>query len=230
MGKSKEKIEIYFETGDSKTFAGAIEWPGWCRSGKDEAAAIQSLLEYAPRYAAVIKGSRLAFPSPKEPGDFKTVERLEGNATTDFGAPDLAPGQDSEALDELELKRLQAILKACWRALDRAAQAAQGKELRKGPRGGGRDLDKMLSHVYEAERSYLRTLGWQFKEDNQADLEAKMGQIRIEIQKGLAASVSGELPATGPRGGKRWTARYFVRRSAWHVLDHAWELEYRILD
>jgi len=51
--------------------------------------------------------------------------------------------------------------------------------------------------------------------------------LRLEILETLAASVRGEIPALGPRGGKRWTPRYFVRRSAWHALDHAWELEDR---
>jgi hypothetical protein len=43
----------------------------------------------------------------------------------------------------------------------------------------------------------------------------------------LSAVACGEPVRTGPRGGVRWTARYYVRRSAWHVLDHAWEIEDR---
>jgi hypothetical protein len=45
---------------------------------------------------------------------------------------------------------------------------------------------------------------------------------------GLTAAAQGKIPAQGPRGGKRWSPRYFVRRVAWHVLDHAWELEDRL--
>jgi hypothetical protein len=40
--------------------------------------------------------------------------------------------------------------------------------------------------------------------------------------------VRGELAERGPRGGIRWPARYYVRRAAWHVLDHAWEIEDRL--
>ena len=41
----------------------------------------------------------------------------------------------------------------------------------------------------------------------------------------LTRAVIEGLPAAGPRGGVIWTARSFVRRAAWHVLDHAWEIE-----
>jgi hypothetical protein len=51
------------------------------------------------------------------------------------------------------------------------------------------------------------------------------------IQKAFIAAARarahGELPDQGPRGGKRWPARYAIRRSAWHALDHAWEIEDR---
>ncbi len=46
---------------------------------------------------------------------------------------------------------------------------------------------------------------------------------------GLGAGARGEIPERGSRGGTLWTPRYFVRRVAWHTLDHAWELEDRIV-
>jgi hypothetical protein len=45
----------------------------------------------------------------------------------------------------------------------------------------------------------------------------------------LEAAARGELPRVGPRGGLRWTPRFYVRYSAWHILDHAWEIEDRLL-
>jgi hypothetical protein len=39
---------------------------------------------------------------------------------------------------------------------------------------------------------------------------------------------AGELPDFGPRGGERWPALFAIRRSAWHALDHAWEIEDRL--
>ena len=92
--------------------------------------------------------------------DLRVVERLEGNATTDFGAPDAVPSSDLRPVDESQLKRWQAILTACWAAFDAAALAAAGKELRKGPRGGGRELEGIVRHVQGAGEAYLGKLGW----------------------------------------------------------------------
>src|SRR5690242_10387863 len=80
-----ERVRVYVEVGGKRTFASAADWPGWCRSGKDESLALENLEAYAPRYAKVAKVARVQFP--KEAPSFNVVERLEGNATTDFGAP-----------------------------------------------------------------------------------------------------------------------------------------------
>jgi hypothetical protein len=93
MSATSDPTDVYLEIGAKRTFAGALDWPGWCRSGGDEAA---------------------------------------------------------------ELRRFQAILQA------------------------------------------------------------------------LSSASSGDTPKQGPRGGVRWTPRRFVKRVAWHVLDHAWEIEDRI--
>ncbi len=222
------QIEVYLEIAQKRTFAGAVEWPGWCRSGRDEASALQALFEYGPRYARVLRAARLGFRAPTEASAFAVIERLKGNATTDFGAPDAAPSSDTRPVDEAELRRFQAALKACWRAFDEAARAAIGKELRKGPRGGGRDLERMSQHVLGADAGYLGALGWKLKGSEGGDSDEQLRQIRREILKALRSAVRGEIPAQGPRGGVRWTPRYFVRRSAWHVLDHSWELEDRV--
>lgn len=50
---------------------------------------------------------------------------------------------------------------------------------------------------------------------------------RAVLVEALSHAVEQCVPETGPRGGKMWRPRYFVRRTAWHVLDHAWELEDR---
>lgn len=163
MASSRKPIEVYIETGKKKTFASAAAWPGWSRGGKDEAAALQALADYGPRYGAVAKMAKLDFPIPDGPQDFQVVERVEGDASTDFGVPAIEVQGDLRPVDPAELARLQALLKACYQALDNAARAAQGKELRKGPRGGGRELDKILEHVMGAEDGYMSRLGWKVK-------------------------------------------------------------------
>jgi hypothetical protein len=227
MVRSANKLDVYVEAGQKRVFAGAIDWPGWCRSARNEEAAMLALLEYAPRYARALRSSRLEFGSPATVASFNLVERLHGNMTTDFGAPGLPPAADARDLDEKEMKRLQAILKGCWRTLDAATKAAAGRTLRSGPRGGGRGAADIVRHVVDAERGYLGALGWKFKPADDAP-EAKLQSTREAILAGLTASANGEIPARGPRGGMRWTARYFVRRDAWHVLDHAWEIEDRL--
>jgi hypothetical protein len=155
------------------------------------------------------------------------VDRLKGDATTNFGAPGRALPRDSEPVGQDELHRYQTVLKACWRALDRAAQAASGRTLSKGPRGGGRNLAKVIEHVRDVDASYLSSLGGKLKPGEQDEPNQALANVRQAILDTLAAAARGEVPARGPRGGARWTPRYFVRRLAWHELDHAWELEDR---
>jgi hypothetical protein len=221
------RIEVYLEVGQARTFAVALDWPGWCRSGRDEAAALQALRDYGPRYARALQTTRLAFHAPSEVADLAVVERLAGNATTDFGAPDLALPRDARPIDAAELERFQVVLKACWTALDTAVEAAAGRALRKGPRGGGRDLTKIVQHVRDVDAAYLTSLGGKLKPSDEDDPSRALADVRQAILTTLIAAARGEVPARGPRGGARWTPRYFVRRLAWHELDHAWEIEDR---
>ena len=223
------EIGVYLEKGKKRTFAGAIDWLGWCRSGTGEASALQALIDYGPRYARVLRLEGIAFQAPADHSAFTVLARLDGNATTDFGAPGIIPSSDASPVDDAGLQRMQAILKACWRALEAAMLAARGKELRKGPRGGGRDLDKIVEHVVNAGAAYLSQLGWKHQSGEAEGLSLEPGLIRQVSLEALASAVHGELPERGPRGGVHWPPRYFVRRSAWHVLDHAWEIEDRII-
>lgn len=227
---SPDKIDVYLEIGAKRTFAGALDWPGWCRRGRDEESALQALADYGSRYAAALRRAGVDFRPPDDPAVFTVVERLEGDATTDFGAPGAFPSADARenAVGDAELARFADILRGCWAAFDAAAEAAEGVELRKGPRGGGRDLDKMIAHVLGADAAYLRTLGWKYEVDDAADVAERLSVTRAAMLDGLGAAARGELPTEGPRGGVRWSARYFVRHAAWHTLDHAWEIEDRI--
>ena len=216
-------MDAYLEIGAKRVFAGAIEWPGWCRSARDEAAAWQSLLDSAPRYARALRGTRLGFTAPGAP-ELKILERLEGDATTDFGAPSIAPAADARPLTERDLDRQVRILRACWRTFDRAAEAAQGVELAKGPRGGGRDLAAIVGHVAGSDAAYGRMIGAGTPSVEGRAAAAALDDIRAALIETLRRAASEGLPERGPRGGARWTARYFVRRAAWHALDHAWEI------
>ena len=220
-------LPVYLEIGTKKTFAGALNWPGLCRSGRDEAAALQALLDYAPRYVKVLGKTIPGFQSPTESGNMHVIETLKGDATTDFGAPGAVPSADEQPMDDTELLRSKKLLQACWQSLDSAVEKAKGKRLTTGPRGGGRDLQGLIRHVTESAGGYLASIGWKPQHIPVINNQNKMEQFRLDLLDGLTAAAHGELPTVGPRGGIRWKPRYFVRRLAWHVLDHAWELEDR---
>jgi hypothetical protein len=228
MIRSANNIDVYLEIGKKRTVAGAIDWPGWCRIRRDESSALQALVDYGPRYARILSATRLGFQAPADASALAVVERLEGNATTDFGAPAIAPSSDTRPIDDAELQRFQTLLQACWRAFDATVQAAQGKELRKGARGGGRDLEEIVRHVLGADVGYLARLAWKLEKSEEEDLSDELGRTRQAILNALAAATRGEVPERGPRGGVIWTPRYYVRRVAWHVLDHTWEIEDRV--
>jgi hypothetical protein len=215
-------LPVYLEVGKKRTFAAAMDWPGWCRSGPDEEVALQALVAYARRYKAAL-GPRARGLSLSGVGDLRVVERVAGDATTDFGAPGGIPEADARPIEAREVDRQLRILRACWDAFDRIAAAAAGLSLAKGPRGGGRDLDKIRAHVRDAEAAYLARLGGKVTGAERADAEA----VRSAFNDAAAARARGEVPDQGPRGGLRWPAPYAIRRAAWHTLDHAWEIEDR---
>jgi hypothetical protein len=150
-----------------------------------------------------------------------------GDATTDFGAPSIAPTLDASPMDAKELRRQRAILEACLDAFDDAVGAAKGRTLRTGPRGGGRSRTKIVAHVVGAEASYLRRIAGSPPRIPEGGEARAADAERAAVLEALNLAVLEGLPEAGPRGGKLWTPRYFVRRAAWHVLDHAWELEDR---
>jgi len=217
-------VETYLEVGAKRVFAGALDWPGWCRSARREEDALETLLAYGPRYAAVLKGSGVRFTPPARASTLEVVERLKGDATTDFGAPSIAPKADARSVDTRWRTRQEKILRACWKAFDRAAEHVTDS-LAKGPRGGGREVDAIVAHVVGAEASYARMIGAKTPEFDGADIGAAREERAIVLE-ALERAVTDGIPE-GPRGGKRWSAPYFVRRAAWHVLDHAWEIEDR---
>ena len=203
---------VYLEVGSKRVFACAYDWPGLCRAGRDEPAALEALAQAVPRYAAVAKLARVKPPAD----DFEVVERVPGSATTDFGAPGAIPSRDAEPVSAAERKRLEALLRAAWRTLDDVVAHAP-QALTKGPRGGGRDRDKIVDHVLGAEVGYVTQLGVRGRKQPAHDDQSAIADHRDVILEALRSARD-----------TRWPPRYAVRRMAWHVLDHAWEIENRI--
>jgi hypothetical protein len=212
-----ERLAVVVESAPKKTFASALDWPGWSRSGKTQDAAVEALLSYAPRFEVVAREAGLAFPSSF---DVEIVDRQDGGSGTEFGVPSRIHDADRQAVDAAEADRQARIVEAAWTILDRVAAGAPA-ELRKGPRGGGRDRDKMVAHVIEADWYYARELGIEARQPAPAD-RAAVGASRAAVLDVLRRASDGS-----PRADRKWTHGYAARRIAWHALDHAWEIEDR---
>ena len=210
---------VCLETGRRRVFAAAVDWPGWCRSGKGVDEALAALARYAVRYAPVTAEAGIPFPADAADA-FDVVERLPGGATTDFGAPEAVAEADRRPSSKDEAARQAALVVASWAVFDRVVASAPA-ELRKGPRGGGRDRDAIVDHVLGADAGYARYLGIRQRPPERSDPDA------VTALREAIASVLG-TPSTGePLKQKGWPPRYAARRIAWHVLDHAWEIEDR---
>jgi len=210
-------VPVFLEVGSKRIFASAADWPGWCRTAKTEELTLEALLAYAPRYEVVARHAGIAFPSAIE---LSVVEQLPGDATTDFGAPSTTAEAEREKLTAAKAKRQVALVRAAWAVLEEVA-AQSPAELRKGPRGGGRDRDKMLDHVVGAECAYARKIGLKIKQPAFDDVDA-VAAMREQI-----AAVLGSTSDGSPVVERGWTSRYTARRIAWHALDHAWEMQDR---
>jgi len=212
-GAPTKTTRVYLEVGSKRTFASAAGWPGWSRSGKNEQAALEALAAYAPRYGLVAQLAEVPFPANVI--DFDVVERLPGNATTDYGAPGMPAEDESRPLPAAEARRMSDLVQACWTYLDRVVAKAPAT-LRKGPRGGGRDRDVMFDHVLGAELEYAKRIGVRLKQPDGRD-KAAVRAFRKAILEGLEH----------PNRHEKWPVPYAARRTAWHALDHAWEIEDR---
>jgi phytoene dehydrogenase-like protein len=209
-------VDVVLERGAARTFAITPAWPGWARSARTrdgDGAAIDALVSYAARYAVVAQRAGVPFPGQAVP---RVVGGAPGTATTDFGATDVRFPQDapaSGAAARRDLERQVSLLRAAWAQFHEVAAAAP-QELAKGPRGGGRDTRDIVCHVVESERSYVRGLGVK-----QKPFDVHDAALREAMREQTAAAILADDPAY------RWPARYALRRIAWHVLDHLWEIE-----
>jgi hypothetical protein len=213
------KLEIGEEVGAKKTFVWAIDWPGWCRSGKDRDLAIEALVAARGRYAKVARRAGLELPRV-DADDVRVVETVEGGGGTDFGVPSRVTDFDRRRTTAAEAKRLAGFVEAGWAIFDRVADKAPAT-LRKGPRGGGRDTAKIVGHVVEADDAYARELGIRLPPVSAEDRDA------VEAQRAAMLEVLREPSDGSPVADRKWTSRYAARRIAWHALDHAWEIEDR---
>jgi hypothetical protein len=207
-----EPIRVLVEAAPKRVFVCAVDFPGWSRAGRDEARAVEAFLAASSRYADVAASAGVAFPAG--PLELDVIERLAGDASTEYGVPRSVGQSDRVPTDAAEAARQAALLEAAWSVFDRRV-AASPESLRKGPRGGGRDRTRIVEHVNDAEAAYAGQMG------------IRATGMEVEARRSAMLALL-RAPSDGtPLGGRRWPARYAARRIAWHVLDHAWEIEDR---
>jgi len=222
-----DPVRVMVEKGRKKrSLASAFDWPGWERSARNEAAALDVLAAYRPRYAKVAQLAGLAEEFAAT-GVLEVVERVEGTGMTDFyGVSGRSAGPEHEQMSEAVCDRKIALLRASWTTFDDVASRVSA-ELRKGPRGGGRDRDRIIRHANGAEiDEFSKKVGlktppevWQEPAAHRAEIlahrEALCAAIREHNARGVMA--------------RSWTVQFLLRRCAYHMLDHAWEMEDRDL-
>ena len=212
------RIAVAIEATPTKSFATAVDWPGWSRSAKTEALAVLALAAYASRYrpVAALAGEKL----PAKGLEFEVVERTNGGGATAYGVPSNVTEQDRRPVDAAAADRLARLVAAAWDTFDAVAGPAP-EELRKGPRGGGRDTSKIVDHVLGADQGYAQSMGLKFRTTDPPE-RAAVELVRADVLEILRGPTDGSTIE-----GRKWTTRYAAHRIAWHALDHAWEIEDR---
>jgi hypothetical protein len=215
------QLRMILEVGKKRrVVAGAMDWPGLDRWGTSEDDALAKLLSYVPRYASVADraGKGKAFARAQ---DVQVVERVPGSSSTDFWGIAHVPSQiEQEVLSSADLERRLDLLRACWAYFDHVA-ARITEELRPGPRSAGRTHDQIVRHVYINE-----------PEQFSRKVEVRTPPHDVMTPDGLAKHRLAYLQAiraynADGKPARTWPIQFLVRRTAHHVMDHAWEMEDR---
>jgi hypothetical protein len=219
-----DPIRVMVERGKKKrVVAVAFDWAGWDRSARTEEGALGVLDAYRSRYAkvAALAGLTDEFAAA---GELAVVQLVEGNGMTDYYGISGRPAEpELLQMSEAVCERKIALLRAAWTYFDDVASRVSA-ELREGPRGGGRNRDTIVRHVNGTEiQENGRKVGVRSSHDAWKDPDTLRAH-RDAICAGIR-----EFNAIGPAAGSWWTVQFFIRRCAWHMLDHAWEMEDRDL-
>jgi len=206
-------------TKDKRSVAFSLDWPGWSRGAKTAELALETLESYRDRYRPIadLAGMGREFDAA---GPLEIVEDRVGTGSTDFWGISFSPSSTEHGpMSDAEFDRGITLLRAAWAYFD-AVAARVSPEMRKGPRGGGRDRDRIISHVIRQEsESFATGVGLRIPEGAALTPDG-LRQHRQSYVAAMRAYNAGE--------GKRmrsWTLPFLIRHSAFHTLDHAWEME-----
>lgn len=202
-----------------KSVAFAVDWPGWCRGAKTPELAVELLEAYRERYRPVAEAAGMGDEYAKA-GSLKVVEDKVGTGSTDFWGISFSPCDlEVEPMKSTELERKLALLRASWAFFDDVA-ASVSEEMRKGPRGGGRDRTRIVRHTIRTEsEEFAKKVGLRIPEEGALE-PAALREYRDAYVEAMRAYNTGE--------GKRmrsWNLPFLIRHSAFHTMDHAWEMQ-----
>ncbi len=204
-----------------RVVAVALDWPGWSRGAKTDADALETLEAYRQRYrpVAVLAGMQSEFDQEGPP---EVVEDKVGTGSTDFWGISFSPSATEHGpMSQEELDRKLTILRACWTYFDDVA-ARVSPELRRGPRGGGRSRDEIIRHVLRVESlDFAKQVGLLVPDDGVVVAAAARPAYRDAYVAAMRAYNAGEVA----RKMRSWTLPFLIRHSAFHTMDHAWEME-----
>lgn len=214
-----DQLRVALEVGPKgkKVVALALDWPGLVRGEGTEEAALARLRSYLPRYAPVAKlaGHEHEFAAST---NVEVVEKYPGVGSTDFWGISFAFSSfDRQAMSDEELERELGLVQACWRYFD-DVRSRVSAELQKGPRGGGRDRDHIVRHTVVAEMEWARKLGLRMPESLTLTEEAINTHRAAYLGAIRAFHAQGKMART-------WPLRFLIRHTAYHTLDHTWEME-----
>jgi len=202
-----------------KAVAFALDWPGWSRGAKTPEVALETLESYRERYRpiALAAGMGEEFDAG---GRLKVIEDRVGPGSTDFWGISFAPSsREQDPMDDAELERKITLLQTCWGYFDGVAKRVSA-DMRKGPRGGGRDRNTIIRHTIRVEsEEFAKRLGLRIPEEG-ALAPAKLRAYRKKYVETMRAYNRGE-----GKPMRSWTLPFLIRHSAFHVMDHAWEME-----
>ncbi len=199
----------------------APDWPGLERGARTEEAAIERVQAYLSRYAPVAKlaGMDAEFAAiASRPATVDVIERYPGTGSTDFWGISFAfSDTDRQAMSSEALERDLTLLQACWAFFD-ATRARVSAEMQKGPRGGGRDRDHIVRHTLNVEQD------WATKLDVRSPEGALLTDDGLRAHRDAYLTAIRTFHAQG-KPARTWPLRYLIRHTAFHTLDHAWEME-----
>ena len=200
-----------------KVVAVAPDWPGLARGAKTEEAAVERLLAYVPRYAPVAKLAGLESALATVPV-VEVVERYPGTGSTDFWGISFAFSSiDRQVLSDEALERQLRLLRASWAFFDEV-RGRVSAELRRGPRGGGRDRDQIVRHIFANEQDWAKGLRVITPD------EAMLTEEGMNAHRDAYGNAIRAFHAQG-KMARKWPLPYLIRHTAFHTLDHAWEME-----